>query len=592
MNTAREIWSASRTRNRALAWTGSLCWLFLGAQFQGSATANQVLLFAETLGTSRYQTALDNRGYKYQLFTDETAFNQAVQNADPASDAAVVDAMANFHTFGSLPTFVSSGGRALLQYWNLTAGSTLATAFQVTVIQQLAAPLPTYDWGGSSLFTGLNSPLILVESGFNTDVLKLQPTAGGQAIAGFVGSPTVNQAGLVLGQSGRTLVQGFFIEDVESTDDAVRLAQNELDYLFGPLAPANGPAIIADPQSQTVLTGGSVTLRAAVSGSLPLDYQWRKGGTNILGATNDTYSVSNALPQQAGGYTLVVTNPYGSITSGVATLTVADPEPVSNVLLFVDGSLASPYQMALLDLNLPYQQSTDDGVFDSAVAAASPANTLAIVDSTFYAHRFSALTSFVQAGGRAILQYWSLSAGSRLTAAFGVSVAQPNTSSSPLYEWNAPDLFAGVGSPIAFTSLFNVHGQKLQPLTGAQAMAGYSSSPAPNQAALVIGNSGRTLVNAFILEEAAISSQADRLAHNEVVSFFPLQINSISVSNASVTLSWITLPGSNYQVQLRTNLQATNWLNVGSPITASDTTASLTDAAVVPQCFYRVVLVP
>ena len=592
MNTAKRISSASRTRNRALAWTRVLCGLFLGVQFQGTAAANQVLLYTATLGTSHYQTALDNRGYSYQLFTDDTEFDQAVQNADPVSDVVVVDAMQFFHTFDALVTFVQSGGHGLLQYWNLTNGSALASVFQVTVSQQLTMPLPTYDWGGSPLFAGVGSPLSLVETGFSNDVVKLQPTAGGQAIAGFTSSPSGNQAAMVLGHSGRSIVHGFFIEDFESPDEGIRFAQNELDYLFGALAPSSSPSITTDPRSQTLIKGGSGSLRIASGGSLPLFYQWRKDGANIFKATNDTYSVANAQSEQAGAYTVMVSNFIGSVTSSVAMLTVANIEPVTDIQLFVDGPLASPYETALADLSLPYQKSTDDSFFAPVVAAANPANTLLIVDAHNWPHHFNELTDFVAAGGRAILQFWNLTAGSHLASAFKAAVAQQNTSSLPVYAWKAPDLFASVGSPIFFNSWFFVHGQKLQSAGEAQALAGFSTTASANQAAIVLGNSGRTLVNGFILEEAAFSSQAELLVSNEVRSFFPLGITSLQVSNATATLSWITLPGRSYQVQSTPTLRDSNWTNLGDPISATETTARLADTSAAGQRYYRVVLLP
>jgi hypothetical protein len=45
------------------------------------------------------------------------------------------------------------------------------------------------------------------------------------------------------------------------------------------------PVIVMQPQSQTVMGGQDVTFSVGVSGSSPLSYQWRKGGSAITGAT-------------------------------------------------------------------------------------------------------------------------------------------------------------------------------------------------------------------------------------------------------------------------------------------------------------------
>jgi hypothetical protein len=82
------------------------------------------------------------------------------------------------------------------------------------------------------------------------------------------------------------------------------------------------PAITTQPQSQSVTAGGNVTFSVSVSGSAPLSYQWRYNGTNISGATSPTLALNNVQPQQAGSYSVVVTNSAGSVTSANANLTV------------------------------------------------------------------------------------------------------------------------------------------------------------------------------------------------------------------------------------------------------------------------------
>ncbi len=47
----------------------------------------------------------------------------------------------------------------------------------------------------------------------------------------------------------------------------------------------------------------------------PLYYQWRKDVVDLAGATSATHSLPFALTTQAGSYTVVVSNPAGSVTS-------------------------------------------------------------------------------------------------------------------------------------------------------------------------------------------------------------------------------------------------------------------------------------
>ncbi|HEY3913872.1 MAG TPA: immunoglobulin domain-containing protein, partial [Verrucomicrobiae bacterium] len=84
----------------------------------------------------------------------------------------------------------------------------------------------------------------------------------------------------------------------------------------------SAPAITASPASQSVLAGTTVMFSSAATGTAPLTYQWQFDGTNIAGATNTTLTVTNALVSNAGSYTMVATNPYGTATSSAAVLTV------------------------------------------------------------------------------------------------------------------------------------------------------------------------------------------------------------------------------------------------------------------------------
>src|SRR5205823_3109879 len=52
---------------------------------------------------------------------------------------------------------------------------------------------------------------------------------------------------------------------------------HELDG-FGPATP---PTITSQPQSQTVVVGGSATFNVTVSGAAPLSFQWTHAGTNL-----------------------------------------------------------------------------------------------------------------------------------------------------------------------------------------------------------------------------------------------------------------------------------------------------------------------
>ena len=91
------------------------------------------------------------------------------------------------------------------------------------------------------------------------------------------------------------------------------------------------PIILAQPQNQTVVEGGSALFAVAADGTQPLLYQWRQNGLNLAGATAATLTLPSVQTNQAGAYSVVVSNAFGTVTSSNATLRVlpnAPPTPL------------------------------------------------------------------------------------------------------------------------------------------------------------------------------------------------------------------------------------------------------------------------
>ncbi len=85
----------------------------------------------------------------------------------------------------------------------------------------------------------------------------------------------------------------------------------------------SAPAIVVPPQSQTVLKEDNAFFTVAASGAPLPKYQWRFKGTNLAGATGDTYTRTNAQTSHEGDYSVVVSNSLGVVTSAVAILSVS-----------------------------------------------------------------------------------------------------------------------------------------------------------------------------------------------------------------------------------------------------------------------------
>jgi hypothetical protein len=84
--------------------------------------------------------------------------------------------------------------------------------------------------------------------------------------------------------------------------------------------------IMAQPQSLTVTQGQTANFSVVAAGTPTLTYQWYFNGAPLgVSATNALLIVSPARTNNAGSYSVVVNNAYGSATSAVASLAVNVP---------------------------------------------------------------------------------------------------------------------------------------------------------------------------------------------------------------------------------------------------------------------------
>ena len=114
------------------------------------------------------------------------------------------------------------------------------------------------------------------------------------------------------------------------------LTAGELYTQFGSAVGGLKPVIFADPPSpsQPVVAGDTLSLTVNVGGTPNLSYQWLQNGSPIPApaGTNAVYAKSNfSIAGDSGNYSVIVTNSYGSATSGVAVVTgqLASPPVIS-----------------------------------------------------------------------------------------------------------------------------------------------------------------------------------------------------------------------------------------------------------------------
>lgn len=89
------------------------------------------------------------------------------------------------------------------------------------------------------------------------------------------------------------------------------------------------PSITTQPLGGTAIAGMDFNFKVTATGG-GLSYQWRKGGSNISGATSSTLILSSVTSTAAGNYDVVITNTAGSVTSSSVSLSVTDPNTDSD----------------------------------------------------------------------------------------------------------------------------------------------------------------------------------------------------------------------------------------------------------------------
>jgi hypothetical protein len=100
--------------------------------------------------------------------------------------------------------------------------------------------------------------------------------------------------------------------------------------------------VAVQPTAQSVVSGGSVTFAIfPTNSSSPLNYQWRKNGTNISSATNLTLQLPNVTTNDAANYDAILSDTNGSIGSAPATLTVLNAPLFQSPVVTTNGFVLS-----------------------------------------------------------------------------------------------------------------------------------------------------------------------------------------------------------------------------------------------------------
>jgi len=88
------------------------------------------------------------------------------------------------------------------------------------------------------------------------------------------------------------------------------------------------PFISRQPIRASDYTGATAVLSVAVVSASPVSYQWTLDGTDLVGATNASLTLSHLQTSRSGVYSVVVSNSTGTATSAGTSLTVSSSAPI------------------------------------------------------------------------------------------------------------------------------------------------------------------------------------------------------------------------------------------------------------------------
>lgn len=252
-------------------------------------------------------------------------------------------------------------------------GSTSSSAATLTVVATAIAPTITAPPQSQTLYTGQTLALSVTTAG--TSPFTYQWAKDNAPLAGATAA-TFNGASAAVTDAGNYTVT--------ITNDAGSITSDPVPVA---ITTATAPAITTQPVAQSVVAGATVTFSVTATGNPLPTYQWRRNSAPLAGATSATLTLTNVTTANAGLYSVVVTNPGGSVPSLAVNLTVLTPpniatQPQSRSL--VEGNDVT-FTVAVSGSGpFTYQWRKNGAALSGATSAALTLTSLASTDAATY----------------------------------------------------------------------------------------------------------------------------------------------------------------------------------------------------------------
>ncbi|MBL9203217.1 MAG: immunoglobulin domain-containing protein [Opitutaceae bacterium] len=226
----------------------------------------------------------------------------------------------------------SDGGSYVLVATNI-AGTATSNAGSLTVVAPTAPPPPPPAPPPPPPPGGANS----------APVINLQPVSLQTVVAGNSASLSVLASGYptpgyqwrkngvpISGATGSTIsISSLTAADAAVYSVVVSNALGTAVSATATLVVHSRPVIVRQPAAQAVAAGSRAVLGVGVTAIPGPAYQWRRNGVAIAGATAAVYQIPALTAAEVGIYSVVATNPIGSVTSFDVPVQIAAPPVIT-----------------------------------------------------------------------------------------------------------------------------------------------------------------------------------------------------------------------------------------------------------------------
>lgn len=265
----------------------------------------------------------------------------------------------------------------------------------------IAAAAGDYAYRLTVDLTGFDPASVTITGGWATDNAGLDILVNGQS-TGLVNN---NQfASLTPFSLSSGFMAGLNTVDFKVNNASVGYTGLRVERIRGlatALPPDTAPFIVEEPQGVQATIGDRVVLSVRANGSAPLSYQWFFGPDLLPGEMGPSLTLQLDYPDQAGDYSVEVSNPFGSVSSQAARVEVSqapriDRNPQSQLVapgdpatftVEVSGEEPFDYQWYLNNQPIP---GATDATFSLASASDTDAGAYVVRVSNAYGSADSA----------------------------------------------------------------------------------------------------------------------------------------------------------------------------------------------------------